>query len=42
MAQGFYFSQPLRAAEFDELLTRNFGRATGPVGSGVLRAVRPA
>jgi EAL domain-containing protein (putative c-di-GMP-specific phosphodiesterase class I) len=24
VAQGFYFSQPLRAGEFDELLTRHF------------------
>jgi EAL domain-containing protein (putative c-di-GMP-specific phosphodiesterase class I) len=27
VAQGFYFSQPLRVAEFDELLTRHFTRA---------------
>jgi diguanylate cyclase (GGDEF)-like protein/PAS domain S-box-containing protein len=27
-AQGFYFSQPLRAGEFDELLTRHFARTT--------------
>jgi predicted signal transduction protein with EAL and GGDEF domain len=24
IAQGFYFSQPLRAGEFDDLLTRHF------------------
>jgi EAL domain-containing protein (putative c-di-GMP-specific phosphodiesterase class I) len=24
VAQGFYFSQPLRADEFDDLLTRHF------------------
>ena len=24
IAQGFYFSQPLRAVEFDDLLTRHF------------------
>jgi EAL domain-containing protein (putative c-di-GMP-specific phosphodiesterase class I) len=34
VAQGFYFSQPLRAGDFDELLTRHFapvnGAATGP------------
>jgi EAL domain-containing protein (putative c-di-GMP-specific phosphodiesterase class I) len=24
IAQGFYFSQPLRAEEFDGLLTRHF------------------
>jgi EAL domain-containing protein (putative c-di-GMP-specific phosphodiesterase class I) len=29
VAQGFYFSQPLRAAEFDELLTRHFATASG-------------
>jgi EAL domain-containing protein (putative c-di-GMP-specific phosphodiesterase class I) len=28
VAQGFYFSQPLRAEEFDELLTRHFTRTT--------------
>ena len=28
VAQGFYFSQPLRAEEFDELLTRHFARTT--------------
>ena len=28
VAQGFYFAQPLRAEEFDELLTRHFARAT--------------
>jgi predicted signal transduction protein with EAL and GGDEF domain len=26
VGQGFYFSQPLRAGEFDELLTRHFAR----------------
>jgi EAL domain-containing protein (putative c-di-GMP-specific phosphodiesterase class I) len=29
VAQGFYFSPPLRAAEFDELLTRHFATASG-------------
>ncbi len=29
LAQGFYFSQPLRAAEFDELLARHFARNAG-------------
>jgi sensor c-di-GMP phosphodiesterase-like protein len=24
IAQGFYFSEPLRAGEFDDLLTRHF------------------
>jgi EAL domain-containing protein (putative c-di-GMP-specific phosphodiesterase class I) len=28
VAQGFYFSQPLRAEEFDELLIRHFTRTT--------------
>ena len=28
VAQGFYFSQLLRAEEFDELLTRHFARTT--------------
>ena len=28
VAQGFYFSQPLRAEEFDELLTRHFAPTT--------------
>jgi len=28
VAQGFYFSQPLRAEDFDELLTRHFARTT--------------
>ena len=28
VAQGFYFSQPLRAEEFDELLSRHFARTT--------------
>ena len=28
VAQGFYFSHPLRAEEFDDLLTRHFARAT--------------
>jgi EAL domain-containing protein (putative c-di-GMP-specific phosphodiesterase class I) len=32
VGQGFYFSQPLRAEEFDELLTRHFGRTAGPTG----------
>ena len=32
VAQGFYFSQPLRAGEFDELLTRHFARTAGPAG----------
>jgi diguanylate cyclase (GGDEF)-like protein/PAS domain S-box-containing protein len=32
VGQGFYFSQPLRAEEFDELLTRHFARTAGPTG----------
>jgi EAL domain-containing protein (putative c-di-GMP-specific phosphodiesterase class I) len=32
VGQGFYFSRPLRAEEFDELLTRHFGPAAGPAG----------
>jgi diguanylate cyclase (GGDEF)-like protein/PAS domain S-box-containing protein len=30
MGQGFYYSQPLRAQEFDELLTRHFAGTAGP------------
>jgi EAL domain-containing protein (putative c-di-GMP-specific phosphodiesterase class I) len=30
VGQGFYFSQPLRAAEFDELLARHFAGTAGP------------
>ncbi len=30
IGQGFYFSQPLRAAEFDQLLARHFARNAGP------------
>ncbi len=32
VGQGFYFSRPLRAEEFDALLTRHFGRTAGPPG----------
>jgi diguanylate cyclase (GGDEF)-like protein/PAS domain S-box-containing protein len=32
VGQGFYFSRPLRAEEFDELLTRHFAPAAGPAG----------
>ncbi len=32
VAQGFYFSRPHRAREFDELLTRHFARIAGPAG----------
>ena len=32
VGQGFYFSRPLRAEEFDELLTRHFDRTAGPAG----------
>src|SRR6266567_1708094 len=32
VGQGFYFSQPLHAEEFDELLTRHFARTAGPTG----------
>jgi len=32
VGQGFYFSQPLRGQEFDELLTHHFARAAGPTG----------
>jgi diguanylate cyclase (GGDEF)-like protein/PAS domain S-box-containing protein len=32
VAQGFYFSRPLRAEEFDQLLTRHFTRTAGPSG----------
>jgi diguanylate cyclase (GGDEF)-like protein/PAS domain S-box-containing protein len=34
VGQGFYFSRPLRAEEFDELLTRHFARTAGPTGAG--------
>jgi len=32
VGQGFYFSRPLRAEKFDELLTRHFTRTAGPTG----------
>jgi EAL domain-containing protein (putative c-di-GMP-specific phosphodiesterase class I) len=32
VGQGFYFSRPLRAEEFDELLTRHFTPTAGPTG----------
>ncbi len=32
VAQGFYFSRPLCAEAFDELLTRHFARTAGPAG----------
>ncbi len=32
VGQGFYFSRPLRAEEFDKLLTRHFARTAGPTG----------
>jgi diguanylate cyclase (GGDEF)-like protein/PAS domain S-box-containing protein len=35
MAQGFFFSQPLCAREFDELLTRHFAPIAGPIGFGM-------
>jgi len=28
VAQGFYFSQPLRAGDFEDLLTRHFARTS--------------
>jgi diguanylate cyclase (GGDEF)-like protein/PAS domain S-box-containing protein len=37
VAQGFYFSQPLRADEFDELLARHFARTAGPTGPVLIR-----
>ncbi|HUZ56176.1 MAG TPA: EAL domain-containing protein [Streptosporangiaceae bacterium] len=33
VAQGYYFSQPLRAAEFDDLLTRHFAPAAEAAGA---------
>jgi EAL domain-containing protein (putative c-di-GMP-specific phosphodiesterase class I) len=30
VAQGFYFSRPLHADEFDQLLTRHFAQTAGP------------
>ena len=45
IAQGYYFSQPLRAVEFDDLLTRHFapvsGAATGPQNVAGPRAGTP-
>ncbi len=38
IAQGFYFSQPLQAAEFDDLLTRHFV----PIPCRALGAGEPA
>jgi len=32
LGQGFYFSRPLRAEVFDELLTNHFAPAAGPTG----------
>ncbi len=32
VGQGFYFSRPLRAEAFDQLLTRHFARTGGPNG----------
>ena len=41
VAQGYYFSQPLRAEDFDELLTRHFAPARrGAVGSVAVAATR--
>jgi EAL domain-containing protein (putative c-di-GMP-specific phosphodiesterase class I) len=41
VAQGYYFSQPLRAEDFDELLTRHFAPARrGAVGSAAVAATR--
>jgi diguanylate cyclase (GGDEF)-like protein/PAS domain S-box-containing protein len=37
MGQGFYFSRPLRAEEFDELLSGHFAR-TGTVWTGTVQA----
>jgi hypothetical protein len=34
IAQGFYFSQPLQAAEFDDLLTRHFVPVPCALGAG--------
>jgi diguanylate cyclase (GGDEF)-like protein/PAS domain S-box-containing protein len=39
VAQGFFFSPPLRAKEFDKLLNRHFGGAAEPAG---LAEARPA
>ena len=36
VGQGFYFSPPLRAAEFHELLTRHFARNPGPSGPALI------
>ncbi len=36
VGQGFYFSPPLRAEEFDALLRRHFDRTPGPAGGPVL------
>ncbi|MGD0239907.1 MAG: EAL domain-containing protein [Streptosporangiaceae bacterium] len=42
VAQGFYFSQPLRAEEFDDLLTRHFACTTSLGTSAEPRPVVPA
>src|SRR5579859_4700312 len=42
VAQGFYFSQPLRAEEFDELLTRHFAPVERPALQVVKLSGHPA
>jgi len=39
VGQGFYFSQPLRATEFDELLTYHFARSIGPAAMDLAAGV---
>jgi EAL domain-containing protein (putative c-di-GMP-specific phosphodiesterase class I) len=40
VGQGFYFSRPLRAEEFDKLLTRHFARTPGPTVASPASPVR--
>jgi predicted signal transduction protein with EAL and GGDEF domain len=42
VAQGFYFSHPLHAAEFDQLLTRHFARSRSCRASGAALSAGPA
>jgi EAL domain-containing protein (putative c-di-GMP-specific phosphodiesterase class I) len=39
VAQGFYFSPPLRAEDFDQLLSRHFARSAELPGLGLSRSI---
>jgi EAL domain-containing protein (putative c-di-GMP-specific phosphodiesterase class I) len=39
IAQGFYFSHPLRADAFDQLVTRHFARSAELPGLGLSRSI---